>query len=629
MYGQKIIRQNRVRIALSTLKGVCFVKRILCSLLVALCVALLAGCSGEGPLAKGSETSGEGTVSSSDSVGSISEQSVSDMFTERDSRTEYDKEACIDIVCDGTAISGGGDGVEISGTAVTLTGEGTYRFTGVLTEGRIAVKASETAKLHLILEDFSASSSSSVLYIETADKVFVTLKGGNLLAAGGVSEENGTSLDGAVFSKADLTVNGSGSLTVTSTAGHGIVCKDDFVLTGGTLNITAASHGIQAKDSFRMKEASLTVTAGKDGIHGENSEKEDKGFVYISSGTLTLQAEGDGISASSDLQIQGGTFDILAGGGYENGEKHSSENFGGYPGFPGGGDHGGGPSGGRPGRMVSSDSSADTDTSDATSMKGLKAGNILISGGDITVDSADDALHSNGSLVVKGGKLTLASGDDALHGEDTLTVSGGEISVSSCYEGLEALHIAVSGGNITLKASDDGLNAAGGTDQSGTGGRDEMFGGFGGPGGPGMSSGNGSIVISGGTLHIFASGDGIDANGTLEITGGHTTVTGPTQGDTATLDFDKTAVISGGTFIGTGAAGMAQSFSDSTQGVIALQIREGGSGEITVTDGEGNLLLTHTPTESYQVFIYSSPQIKAGEKYTVQMGALSGETEAN
>ena len=137
--------------------------------------------------------------------------------------------------------------------------------------------------------------------------------------------------------------------------------------------------------------------------------------------------------------------------------------------------------------------------------------------------------------------------------------------------------------DIKLVASDDGLNAAGGTDSSGTiGGRDGMFGGGGksgmGGGFGGMSSGNGSIVISGGNLYINSSGDGLDANGTLEITGGYTVVVGPTQGDTATLDYDKSGIITGGTFIGTGASGMAQTFSDSKQGVIAVSVGNQAAG---------------------------------------------------
>ena len=149
-------------------------------------------------------------------------------------------------------------------------------------------------------------------------------------------------------------------------------------------------------------------------------------------------------------------------------------------------------------------------------MKGIKStGDLSITGGTFTINSADDSVHSNTSLTVSGGVFEIASGDDAFHADETLTVTAGVINIAESYEGLEALHVDIQGGEITLVATDDGLNAAGGTDSSGTaGGRDGMFGG--GRMGGGMSSAStGSIVISGGTLYINASGDGIDANGSL------------------------------------------------------------------------------------------------------------------
>ena len=258
------------------------------------------------------------------------------------------------------------------------------------------------------------------------------------------------------------------------------------------------------------------------------------------------------------------------------------------------------------------------------------AADLTVSGGNFTINSADDAVHSNANVTVSGGAFNIATGDDGFHADEKLTVSAGTIEITKSYEGLEGLHIAVSGGDISLIASDDGLNAAGGNDNSGMGGRDQMFPGGGKGGFGGMSSGNGSIVISGGKLYVEASGDGIDANGTLEITGGYTVVCGPTQGDTATLDYDKTAVISGGTFIGTGAAGMAQTFSGSeNQGMIAIRANGAAETEITVKDSKGNTLISCTPKLGFNVVILSSPDIQKGKTYTVSVGTQSKEFEAN
>ena len=151
-----------------------------------------------------------------------------------------------------------------------------------------------------------------------------------------------------------------------------------------------------------------------------------------------------------------------------------------------------------------------------------------------------------------------------------------------------------------------------------------------GMGGGMSSSSNGSIVISGGKLHINSSGDGIDANGTLAISGGYTVVVGPTQGDTATLDYDRSATITGGTFIGTGAQGMAQTFSESKQGVVAVSVGNQNAGtNITLKDKSGKTIIEYAPELSFAVVILSSPDIVSGETYTITVGSESGEFEAS
>lgn len=605
---------------------------LLCTLLA---VTTLAGC---GKDSKGGTTNNSGETSSSTPAEVDFGDSDEDMFTERDSKTDYDEAAAIKIELKGSSATASDNSVKISGSTVTITKDATHIISGSLSDGMIIVDAPDTAKLQLVLKSADITSKTSApLYIKQADKVFVTLVGDNILTSGdSFTAIDDNNIDGTVFSKQDLTFNGEGTLTVSSPAGHGIVGKDDLVFTGGSYTITSASHGIQANDSVRIKSAAISADVGKDGIHAENADDTEKGFVYISSGTVKIESEGDGISSSSYMQIADGSFEINAGGGYENGTKEYSDNFGQFGG--GGGMHGGGPGGGmRPGGRTAEDMSltptSATDDDSSTSMKGIKSGNsMLISGGTFTIDSADDSVHSNISATINGGTFQIASGDDAIHAEDTLTVTNGKIDISNCYEGLEALHIKVSGGDIKLKASDDGLNAAGGTDSSGMGGRDEMFGGGkGGPGGGGMSSNsNGSIIVSGGTLYINSSGDGMDANGTLEITGGHTTVVGPTQGDTATLDYDKSGIITGGTFIGTGASNMAQSFSSSEQGVIAVSVgSQSANTKIILKDKNGKELISYTPELSYQVVILSTPEMKSGETYTITVGTQSSEFEAS
>lgn len=566
----------------------------------------------------------ETSETSADAEEADSVQADSEMFTERDSETDYDESTSVFIELDGDGASATSDSVQILGTTITITEEATYIISGTLDDGRIVVDASDTAKIQLVLNGVDITSAASApLYILEADKVFVTLADSTentLLNGGSFTAVDENNIDSVVFSKQDLTFNGSGSLTVTSPAGHGIVSKDDLVITGGTYTITSASHGLDANDSIRITgETFLNIDAGKDGMHAENEEDTSLGFIYISDSTAEIEAEGDGISAGAYMQIQKGTFEIRAGGGSENGSSASSDSWGGFM-------------GGNPSRGT--EESADTNEDSSTSMKGIKAAaDIEIAAGTFTIDSADDSVHSNASVTVNGGTFYIESGDDAFHADESLTVTAGTVNITECYEGLEALNIEIQGGEITLTAEDDGLNAAGGTDSSGTaGGRDAMFGGRGGmkgtPGGTSSSS-DGSISISGGTLHIKSSGDGIDANGSIVISGGDTAVSGPVQGDTATLDYDTSASITGGTFTGTGASGMAQTFSEAEQGVIAVSVGEQSAGTtVAITDQNGNTVLNCTPELDFQVVIFSSPKLVSGKTYTITAGEVSGELEA-
>lgn len=606
-------------------------KKSILSLVLAV-MLLFTGCGDK--KASGDEGTKDSTSENESNV--VTTIDEADMFTDRDYDASYDENKSVLIKLSGDSASCDSDAVSISGTTVTILDEGTYILTGTLNDGMIIVNADEKDKPQIVLKNAAITSeTSAALYILEADKVFVTLADGtkNTFANGGTfAAIDDNNIDGAVFSKQDLTFNGSGQLTVTSPADHGIVCKDDLVFTGGTYTIASASHGLDANDSVRVTGASIEIDAGKDGIHVENTDDSIKGFMYVLDGTLHIEAEGDGMSAGANMLIKDGTFEIVSGGGSVNAAKQSSDSWGG---FMGGGMGRGGMDGGRPGESSQSGSVSSTSESDdsSTSIKGMKStGDMQIDYGTFIIDSADDAVHSNASISVNGGSFQIATGDDGFHADEALTITSGTIEITESYEGLEALDIVVAGGDIRLAASDDGLNAAGGTDSSGTEGPrgNDQFGGHGGGMGGMSSSSNGSILISGGNLYVNASGDGIDANGTLEISGGYTVVVGPTQGDTATLDYDTSAVIKGGTFIGTGASGMAQTFSDSEQGVVAVSVGNCAAGTtIELEDSEGNTLISYAPELDFAVVILSNPDMVKGDTYKIIVGEASGEFEAN
>lgn len=612
-------------------------KKILSLMLIL--ALLFTGCT-QSPADSTSQTNADNTGTTNSNSGSAA-QSPSDLFSDRDLRGDYTTAGSTAITLNGTDIQIDGKGATSENGILTISAEGTYLLSGTLDEGMILVDAEKTEKVQLVLAGVSITSSvSAPIYIRQADKVFLTLAEDteNTLRSGeNFTAIDGNNIDATIFSKEDLTVNGSGRLTITTPAGHGIVSKDELTITGGSLSITCANHGLSGKDSVCISGGSFTITSGKDGIQADNNEDTTLGFVFISGGSFDLNTQGDGISASSTLTIESGNFTMETGGGSVNGENQTSGGWGMMGGGPGG-------PGGWGGFGGFEDSTEEAE--DSTSIKGLKsAGNMTLSGGNFTIDSADDAIHTNASVTISGGEYTISTGDDGIHADETLSITGCTMTITESYEALEALNITISGGNFTLNATDDGLNAAGGVDSSGFGGDrgGDQFGGRGGPGGmgggmdggmggPGGMGGNsdGSIEISGGNLYVCASGDGIDANGYLLISGGYVVVCGPTMGDTATLDYDTTATITGGTFIGTGASGMAQTFSDSKQGVIAVNVGGQYAGtEFILTDAGGEVVLQYAPNLDYAVVILSSPDMIKGESYTITLGEVSGTFEAS
>ena len=620
----------------------------------ACCIALmlLSGC-GKSAGTEAADTASAMTEQSESlsDIGSYDPADSDSMFTDRDKEVGYDESECTVIQLSDDKSSCENQSVSIEGQTVTITEEGTYLLSGSLSDGSVVVDADEGVKVRLILNGVEINhNSSAAIYVQSADKVFITLAPDteNELSNGGTYEAmDDSNIDSVIFSKSDLTLNGSGSLKVTAKAGHGIVSKDDLVITGGTYDLTAADQGLSGKDSIRILDGDFIITSGKDALHAENEGDEEKGVVYIAGGTFNLTSSGDGISASGDLTLLDGTYTITAGGGSENGEDHQEEGPGGQggPGNPGGmapsGEQPKGdssdmadgtsqtddnieppsdgqqpPSGQMMQRMDKSDeqtndeaaepaAASDENTTDetekaetseeTTSTKGIKAnGSLVISGGTYTIDAADDGMHSNSDMTINDGAITIASGDDGMHADGQVTVKNGTIHISESYEGIEGNeNVLIAGGKITLTSSDDGLN------------------------------GN-TIAISGGHTEIDAEGDGIDSNGTFTVSGGETYVSGPTGDGDGALDYETDAVITGGILVAAGSSGMAANFGEnSTQGSILLNTdsQEAGT-DIVLTDTSGRELLSWQASKKYASIVVSCPEIVQGESYTVKAGTF-------
>ena len=577
------------------------------------------------------------SLDNSSSSSSLSDNAqFASLFSDRDMEIGYDTSSAAQISLTGSGASCDSDAVTIDGSTVTITDEGTYILSGQLDNGMVIVNAEETDKVQLVLDNVEiANATSAAIYIPSADKVFSTMADGsdNTLKNGGTyTAIDDNNIDSVIFSKSDLTLNGTGSLTIEATAGHGVVSKDDLVVTSGTYTITAASHGLCGKDSVAIADGVFVLNTGKDGVQSDNTEDSEKGYVYLAGGDYTITAQGDGFSASSWMQVDGGSYTITTGGGSANGETHTDTMMPGGMGkgqwnrdsatgerpqppegteFPG---NNAAPDGTQPmerpeGENFSADtqsenSSEESQTADDTpSTKGFKAGTTLTIGdGSFTMDCADDGFHSNGDLVYLNGTAQISTGDDALHADGALTVENGTIDIVTCYEGLEGTTVTILDGNIQMVASDDGINAAG----DAVSGSQSMY-----------------ISIEGGTITIDAGGDGLDSNGDLIMSGGTVFVSGSQQGADSPLDYDGSATITGGTLIGTGMSAMMQNFGDaSTQGSILLTVNNQEAGStISVSDSSGNTIASWTAPKSYNSVIISSPQLTAGNTYTITTGS--------
>ena len=654
--------------------------RLLC---IALCACMaLNGCSStslpDDTLSSEQEETESSVSSSEDSAYTYSDYELDDSF---------DRQSAASITLSGSTAQSNGSGVSINNATVTISKEGCYLISGELEDGQIIVDAGDSDKVQLVLDNASIHcSTGSAILVRNADNVKVTLAADseNELSDGTEYQTDNDNPDAALFSKDDLVINGSGSLTVQGNYKHGIAGNDDLVITGGRLTVNSLSHALRGKDSVAILDGTFVLTSQKDGIQASNTEDSTKGWVQIDGGNFTIQSSGDGIQAETNLSIYDGSFTITSGGGAVNGADHT-ENRGGGFGRPGGNrpDSANGqtspempsqpaeggqtpsempsqpaeggqtpsemPSQPAEGEQSSSGNESDyselifdpddfddtsTDDSDTTvSTKSIKAGNaLLIQQGTFVIDSADDAIHSNYSVTIDGGSFQLSSGDDGIHAEAYLNINGGTTTIAESYEGLEAAQIHISGGTTQVSSSDDGLNATGGSSFELVDGllvlkdisSSDTEQTFGGRGGMFEVEDNCDIIISGGNLTVTTSnGDGIDSNGSLNVSGSTVLVFGSSSGGEGALDYTGSSSISGGTLVALGSSGMAQSMepddSHATLMVTWDEVQPAGT-RLTLCTQQGEILCSLQSTNSFQTAVISTDSLSAGQEVSLYTG---------
>lgn len=584
-----------------------------------------------------------------------------------------DTEAGDSVSDDDSSLAGDGmDHIEVEGSVVTITGEGTYVLSGTLEDGQIIVDAEKDETVRLVLDGVSVVCGySSPLYSKGGNVIVILAEGTENTFADAedyqYENEGDDEPDAAIFSKDDLTFNGTGILNVTGNYNHAVHCKDDLKFVTGTFVVTAADDGIVGKDSVSVKNGNFTIISGDDGVKAANAEESDKGYVLIEKGSFEITSGGDGIQAETLLRINDGNIDITTNGGSGNAGKSSDMPGGRKQGtppenMPEEGDEREGmiPPEGEPGegvappdresgeQMVSAEENSgerripakgapeglvekgmaqpgegtiptDGNESDSGSSKALKSYvDLIIAGGEYSLDSCDDAIHSDRNITIESGTFSVSTGDDGVHAGQKLTVNGGVLDISQSYEGLEGFEITINGGDIRIIASDDGINAA----ASKVNGTEEVQRSMEAKGFPEEDQGA-VMTFNGGNVYVNADGDGLDANGDIFINGGVLTVHGPVSGGNGTLDFASVCKVTGGSFTGVGSAGMAQNPSDdSTQPVLVWNVNEPvEAGTVfSVYNGNDESIAEITTEKTAQWFSVSSPELKIGETYTICAG---------
>lgn len=356
---------------------------------------------------------------------------ITDMFTKRDLAGNYDESEAVKITLSGKTAACNSSNVQIEDGVVTIKAAGVYVLSGTLTDGTIVVDAGDDDKVQLVLDGVSIMAADyAAIYAKNADKVFVTLAegaGNSLTVSGDYVQTDDNNVDAVIFAKCDLTLNGTGSLTVKDNTGHGIVSKDDLVVTGGTYTIYSQDHCLNGKDSMRIADGTFNLSCDEDGIHAGNDDQQD-GYVYIEGGDINISVGDDAIHAEGLLIITGGDIDVSKSCEGVEGDKilvtggdidviSSDDGFNAAGGSSGSGDNHDG-FGGGPG-MGGVDMDADNDAY------------ILITGGTININANGDGIDSNGCIGITGGSVYVLgpsdNGNGAMDYGICAAITGGEI----------------------------------------------------------------------------------------------------------------------------------------------------------------------------------------------------------
>ena len=572
----------------------------------ALASGTTAADSSVGTTATTSSATATNTAASSSSfstnVKSGEKLDVDTHYSEQDLSWDASSETAIDL-SNPTAT----DGVTVEDGTLTITKAGTYKLSGEY-QGQIKVETADSDAVRLVLDNANITNSSgAALNVVNADEVILYSASGttNTISDGADYTATGEDdPDAVVYSKADMTIAGEGTLKVNGNHEDGIHTSDGLVIASGTLEVNAANTGIKGKDYVDILGGTINVTAQQDGIKSTNDTDEGQGWTRLSNGTVTVNAGDDGFKASRVVEISGGSLTV----------EQSDE--------------------------------------------GIEAQYINVSGGDVNVTSADDgmnaSLKTSNSESTDSSENTSDTANQQQNNQQQGSIPGGQQSGTSnqqqqgmgqppAMSGTSQDGTSQNGASGTAQQQNNtqnqgnqnmgqppampGGNAQDGKSQNGTTGTGQQ--GMGQPPQGGMPGGGGggtfevvdaAINVSGGNITVNAEGDGIDSNGVTTLSGGTLIVNGPSQGGNAALDTNGDLLLNGATVLSGSTADMFEAPStNSTSGYLKLTNSSGfeqGS-TVQVADSSGKVVANYKVTKSnVQLVLVSSSSIVKGQSYT-------------
>ncbi len=446
-----------------------------------------------------------------------------------------------------------------------ITQAGVYTLRGKI--GAVVVDAPKDARVELVLSGAEISGGkNAAIYCKGAKSLVITLADGTknvVTDAKSYAYDNREKEepDAAIFSASDITVQGTGSLTVNANHRHGILSKDDLKIKGGTLSVHAKSDALRGKDSVTVSGGTVLLEAGKDGISSTNATDEKKGWVRLEGGSVTIHANGDAVQAESSLFVTGGLFDITTDGKSAGKSK---------------------------------------------SQKGLKAGaDITIENGTFRFSTADDAINAGRDTTIRGGDFSIRSGDDGIHADRTLTIDDGSFTISECYEGLEGTQVHINGGKIFINARNDAIGAAAGTDEA------KAFTGRG-------ANPLVAVHITGGEIEAVGGGDTVDSNGDIFVSGGTLRLSSPAEPFyEGALLCNGTVTVSGGSLALVGNIGVELVAKNQPVLIVSHPNTQKSGAKIELKAKNGATLLETTARKDFKQTIFSSPTFRIGETYAL------------